>query len=366
MVRQVTKLSLIIVLLIGLPLLGVFLAGKPIHRYLEFPPVTQYVEHAPFSWGVFLSLSLFVAAVLIWGMTGSLHAQRPGGIYLVQMRSWPWWGWLGSVIVAVGWILAWARFSWFEPFQSYTFTPLWIGYIIVINAMTFMRTGHCMIVDRVGYLLSLFPLSALFWWFFEYLNRFVQNWYYIGVSEFSAVEYLLHATVSFSTVLPAVLSTLECLESFPSLDGAFRDLGAVKIRYEALTSWAVILLASCGLLGIGLWPDYLFPLLWISPLLVITSVQAMFGEDTIFSAVKEGDWRSVWLPALAGLICGFFWELWNSQSLAHWVYSVPYVHRFQVFEMPFIGYAGYLPFGLECVVVAGLLPGLQNRIRMAS
>ena len=58
----------------------------------------------------------------------------------------------------------------------------------------------------------------------------------------------------------------------------------------------------------------------------------------------------------AGLICGFFWELWNSQSLAHWVYTVPFVHDFKMFEMPILGYAGYLPFGLECVVVASLLP----------
>ena len=45
----------------------------------------------------------------------------------------------------------------------------------------------------------------------------------------------------------------------------------------------------------------------------------------------------------------------NYNSLAHWEYSVPFVQRFQVFEMPVLGYAGYLPFGLECVVVANLL-----------
>jgi len=56
--------------------------------------------------------------------------------------------------------------------------------------------------------------------------------------------------------------------------------------------------------------------------------------------------------ALAALLCGFFWEMWNFCSLAKWVYHVPFVQRFQVFEMPVLGYAGYLPFGLECLVVA--------------
>ena len=33
---------------------------------------------------------------------------------------------------------------------------------------------------------------------------------------------------------------------------------------------------------------------------------------------------------------------------------MPYVHRFQIFEMPLLGYAGYLPFGVECEVIAEL------------
>jgi hypothetical protein len=49
-----------------------------------------------------------------------------------------------------------------------------------------------------------------------------------------------------------------------------------------------------------------------------------------------------------------FWELWNSGSLAHWEYTIPFTHRFQLFEMPLLGYAGYLPFGLECLVVVQL------------
>ena len=60
------------------------------------------------------------------------------------------------------------------------------------------------------------------------------------------------------------------------------------------------------------------------------------------------------MPAIAALICGLFWELWNWKSLAHWEYAIPFVHRFELFEMPLLGYAGYIPFGLECVAVADL------------
>ncbi len=43
--------------------------------------------------------------------------------------------------------------------------------------------------------------------------------------------------------------------------------------------------------------------------------------------------------------------MWNFYSLGHWEYTIPFVHTFEVFEMPLLGYAGYLPFGLECVAV---------------
>jgi hypothetical protein len=44
--------------------------------------------------------------------------------------------------------------------------------------------------------------------------------------------------------------------------------------------------------------------------------------------------------------------MWNSNSLNRWEYEIPYVHKFTIFEMPLLGYAGYIPFGLECVVVS--------------
>lgn len=112
---------------------------------------------------------------------------------------------------------------------------------------------------------------------------------------------------------------------------------------------------SClGLFAIGRWPNYLFPLVWVGPLLLVVSLQVLVGRPTLLSPLTRGDWRGVWVPALAALICGVFWELWNWKSLAHWEYAIPFVHRFQLFEMPLLGYAGYLPFGLECIAVADL------------
>jgi hypothetical protein len=47
--------------------------------------------------------------------------------------------------------------------------------------------------------------------------------------------------------------------------------------------------------------------------------------------------------------------MWNYYSYAKWIYTIPYVQRFEIFEMPLLGYAGYLPFGLACAVIAGMI-----------
>ena len=67
---------------------------------------------------------------------------------------------------------------------------------------------------------------------------------------------------------------------------------------------------------------------------------------------------------LAALICGGFWEMWNYNSLAKWEYAVPFVGRYRVFEMPVLGYAGYLPFGLEVAVVAQMLDSALKRVHV--
>jgi hypothetical protein len=159
----------------------------------------------------------------------------------------------------------------------------------VVNALTYRRTGRCMLLHRPRYFLSLFPLSAGFWWFFEYLNRFVQNWHYVGGGELSAWEYLVRATLPFSTVLPAVLGTAEWLTSFPRCSAGLDRFVTFEFKNHTTWGWGLLIGSAVGLFGIGLWPDYLFSLVWVAPLLLITSLQLIRDEPTIFS--EHGAWR---------------------------------------------------------------------------
>ncbi len=341
-------------MLLGLPLLGVTLADKPISLYLEFPPQTSHIRHAPFSWPVFVGHCFFIFVMVApFFVQGVKKCGRDKDIPSPSFP-FPWWGGFGILFGSAAWILAWTRFQWFTEIQAHSFTPLWIAYIMTINAMTYRRTGHCMLRDRPGRFLLLFPLSGAFWWFFEYLNRFVQTWYYVG-SHFGPGEYFLYATLPFSTVLPAVISTREWLLGFLWPREKFQNFLPITCPHPRLLVWTVLLITGLGLAGIGVWPNYLFSLLWISPLMIILCLQTIFKEPHLFSDIARGDWRTILSSALAALMCGFFWEMWNYYSLAKWKYSIPFVHGFQIFEMPILGYAGYLPFGMACTVIADLV-----------
>ncbi len=354
LMRFAFKIIILACMLLGLPLLGATLAGIPISRYLEFPPRTHYVRHAPFSAMAFVIYSVCILAVVIPLILRGVRCSRGTKHAVRTSQQFPWWGWMGLVTGLISWVLAWSRFAWFAGLQPHTFSPLWFSFIVVINAIDYRRTGRCLMTEQPVFFLLLFPTSAAFWWFFEYLNRFVQNWHYLG-PDFSPLEYFWYATLPFSTVLPAVLSTRQLLLSTRFIQRGYTNLKPVSTAHSRPAAAATLVIAAVGLAGIGVWPNYLFPLLWVSPLLIIVALQALLNEQTIIDQMGTGDWRAATASVLAALICGMFWEMWNYFSLAKWEYSIPFVQRYQIFEMPILGYAGYLPFGLECTVVGALL-----------
>jgi hypothetical protein len=352
--RALAALALAVLFIWAAPLAGLALAGRPVAAYLGFPPRTALVAQAPFAWGAFMLFSLpALGALALYGV--ALARARPGNSGGAAGK-FPWWGWLGLALIAVAWPIAWSRalaLAW----RGQTFTLLWLGYILVMNALAHRRGGSSPLTHRPVWFLWLFPLSAGFWWLFEYLNQFVHNWYYGGGEGESDWGYIVRATLPFSTVLPAVASTWAWLRANPRIDA----LALPPLRGHAALAWIALAAGALGLATIGLRPDLLFPLLWIAPLMVLAGLQHLIAGDTLFSALARGDWRAVLQPALAALVCGFFWELWNWGSLPKWHYAIPYVQRFHLFEMPILGYAGYLPFGVECALLLDLAARIIER-----
>jgi hypothetical protein len=150
--RFFIKFIILAAMLLGMPMLGITLAGIPISTYLEFPPKTQYVEHAPFSWIAFVIISVSIFAIII-----PLIVTRGNRSFALKhpvqkTQRFPWWGWVGLTAGLISWIVAWSRFPWFAGLQPHTFSPLWFSFIVVINALVYRRTRHCLMMDRPGFL----------------------------------------------------------------------------------------------------------------------------------------------------------------------------------------------------------------------
>ncbi len=355
--RAAAALLLAVLLVCAAPRAGVVLAGRPVAHFLSFPPRVPYVAHAGFQWTAFL-LYLLPAAVAGVALAGALR-RPPNEQERKAPGRWPRWTWIGAALVAIGWTLAWREGLVPAEWRRHAFTLLWLGYIVVMNALRYRRSGRSPLTHRTAWFLSLFPLSAGFWWIFEYLNQFSGNWYYAGVSATGALDYFVQASLPFSTVLPAVASTWAWLASFPRLD----SLSLPAIKAGASVTWLALAAGLVSLAALPIWPEALFAALWLGPLCVLAGLQWLIARESLFAPLALGDWRPVLQPALAALVCGFFWELWNYGSLAKWHYSIPYVDRFHVFEMPLLGYAGYLPFGVECALVLQLTQRLFREIK---
>ena len=385
MAKRIAHYLVLAAVLLGTPLLCCVLSGHEqlLEGVRRFPPRTEdwgfrpellWNYRRPFSWWAFSVLFLFTATCLFPFARRMLRFLRSrGAAFGVPFSSpargrFPWWGWLGLAVLAAGWMLSWNyRFGWFPALPprvqvQISYAPVWAGFILVMNALCFKRSGHSPMTDHPWAYAATFPASSLFWWFFEYLNRYVWNWYYLGVSDLGAVEYIVYASVCFASVLPGVCAVAAWLHTFPIFDDrVYSGMARVNLRKPG---WCVFLavLAATGLVGIVLAPEFAFPLLWMSPVAVFLLVQFLMREPCVLDSVVDGNWSVFIRFSLAALVCGLCWETWNYYALAKWVYSVPWVHGFQIWEMPVIGFAGYLPFGVECAAVtAWILPSLLER-----
>jgi hypothetical protein len=363
MISRAWILIVFTILVIEAPLVGVSLSGRSAALFASFPPLTTPAAHQPFSWPVFMLY--LVPAAGVSALIGAAACRNPVASETGQpgsTRNLPLWGWVALAVLVISWVFAWTRFAWFDSYQRHTFIPLWLSFIVFVNAVCVRQSGTCPMLHEPVFFAGLFPLSAAFWWFFEYLNQFVQNWYYTGVS-YGTLTYSMHATISFATVLPAVYTTRRLISEMEWFRDRFSGLPRLNRPVPAFPTWSVLLISCAGLVGVGLWPEELFSLLWLAPLLILTALLHLAGQPTLLTGMADGDWRPAVSAAMAALACGFFWELWNFYSLARWVYSIPYVHRFQLFEMPMLGYLGYLPFGLLCIEITEFFKDQSNKRR---
>jgi hypothetical protein len=264
---------------------------------------------------------------------------------------WPAHGWIGLALVAFFWPLNWLldgmRTHW-------GFFPLWLGYCLSVDALVVRRTGSSLLTRNFKAYVGLFIASVPAWWLFELVNERTRNWVYLS-DPIGQLEYALLASLSFSTVIPAVFGTAELASSF----GWVRRLPpGPRIASSRSTTFGFFI-AGWAMLALTLaWPRFFFPFVWLSVYFILEPVNSWLGHRTLFEDSSRGDWRAVVSLWLGCLICGWFWEFWNYWSYPKWCYDVPLVDVLRIFEMPLLGYGGYLPFALELFALYHFLIGV--------
>jgi len=344
---------------IVLPLIAAWFAYPDTHlppKFGVFPP--EFVTQEPaFNLYYFLAVLLAELAVGTLLLFPRLFGFRPVTPPAPSPKApFPVWFWIGLVFTLFFWWLMWARVTPFGDLVYYAFSPMWWGFILVLDGIAYRRSnGNSLLAKKPKTLLLSALVSVGGWYYFEYYNYFVfSNWYYPNghMPELSHSTVVLLFMIAYTTVWPAIFEWYSLLRTFPKLGARYAD--GPKLPLPG----TLLLVAGFALIVLMVFlPLPLFWVLWIGPMVVIGGQLIRKGIWTPFTALAQGNWTPLVLIALASLCNGFFWELWNWGSANpnpvpvtnpnYWVYDIPYVNVIHIFaEMPLLGYFGYMPFGL--------------------
>jgi len=108
-------------------------------------------------------------------------------------------------------------------------------------------------------------------------------------------------------------------------------------------------------------PEYFYYFEWAAVYFILEPINYKLKNRTLFDYTINGNWSPIVALATGTLICGFFWEMWNYFSYPKWIYDTPMVNFLHVFEMPLLGYIGYVPFSLELFAIYNFIIGLIRK-----
>jgi hypothetical protein len=258
---------------------------------------------------------------------------------------------IGLLIIVVSEILLFAGVKWIHLF----FTPIvWTGYILLIDAIVFRIKGGSWITSRGKEFLLMIPLSAGYWYLFEFFNLFLKNWRYEGLPAVWITA--IGMTWAFATIGPALFETSDLLLSI----GVFKlKIKTRKFEVPKSILYTLIIIGAACLFSILITPPkiaiYLAIPLWIGFILIFDPINYIKGHKSILNEFQTGNLQNFLCLFVGGFICGFLWEFWNYWAATKWVYQLPYPAGPKIFEMPLLGYLGFPALALEYYVFYSFL-----------
>ena len=245
------------------------------------------------------------------------------------------------------------------PFaKTWFFSLAWWSFILIMDSLNYRRTRNSLLSGPFRDFLFTAFISVFVWLIFEIFNLRLKNWSYKGLPESLPLRWLGYF-VAFATVIPAMKEIALFFESL--LKG--KKLALFRLRATPLLLKIFFVSGLVFFFLFIAWPRIFFPFAWLCFIFLLEPVNIWLGNESLWKDVEKRDWTRFWSWVFAGLAAGFLWEFWNFWAASHWVYSLPYLDFWRVFQMPVFGYTGFLPFALEVFALYHLFLYLEKKLR---
>jgi hypothetical protein len=237
-----------------------------------------------------------------------------------------------------------------EPIPTFYYHLAWWSYVVAADDLNHRLSGRSLLRDRPRHLAWLAGTSVVWWTLFEAINLRLGNWYYVMDPSSRAVRWPA-GVLAFATVLPGIVETVALVENL----GWLRRVRVAPLRWTRGKEAACLVLgAACFALPLA-WPDLFFPLTWGSFAFLLEPWNRRYARRSFLRDLEAGEVGAFCRTLVAGLGCGLLWETWNFWARTKWIYTVPVFEELKLFEMPLLGFLGFPPFAVECLVLLRFL-----------
>jgi len=230
-----------------------------------------------------------------------------------------------------------------NPFvKSWFYCLAWWSSILIIDSLNFRRSKSSPLSDSFKHFLFTAFISVFVWLLFELFNLRIKNWTYQDLPH-QVWRRWIGYFIAFASVIPAVREIALFIRSF------FErwKFHLFRIRASSLLLKIFIFFGIFSVFLILAWPRIFFPLSWLCFIFLLEPLNYWLKNKTFLRDLERKRWSNLMSWILAGFAAGFLWEFFNFWAGSHWQYSLPYLNFGKVFQMPALGYTGFLPFALE-------------------
>lgn len=303
---------------------------------------------------------------------------------------------------------------------AYNITAVcWVGYLLLADGLLVLlarrrgRPDIASIRARPNRFLVAWLTSIPVWCVFDFVNfHLMHAWTYHGLPEQRLLRFVGYV-IAFAAISPGMFLTAQWLSHaglrrwrtpgaprgnriaawglivgvitlLVGITAAVMTLGVKPWPTEVICLSAAVMLLP-GLVVAGVWrcpylSSFTFGLcltawsigiadpignmlLWVGLIYLLDPINHRLGGPSILADWLAGRWGRTAALMAGGAVCGLLWELWNYWALSKWTYDLPFLGSWQqvrYFEMPLAGFAGFLPFAVECWVMLNVIISALN------